>query len=518
MNLAGSQVASDDPKGGSFHVLYSTSVPVVCLQFPARNFNTADTIGTGYSNLHFLTSAMTILLTRFRPYLLSSVLPFSACFLDVAYTHAQSTDPATQSTNPATQSTNPAKSAPSGASRLRSKSPEERAADKQRQAEAKNEQAIQRVRTFGVIPSDDTSELAVQYNAAFGRFREAMTELDQVMHSHTLLKVVDEQASRKATSDWDNAMSICHKASAEWVKAAGRVYESDPDKYSNIGETLREMLLADTELDRFDRWLEPAKAIIHGGKLLDEQVLYSAGLVGVAHCDFEFVKQCWGDLDKEGKLAGLPSLLLRDADALQEKWNRELKIREAEALKNDNPQVELMTSKGRIVLELYEDSAPETVKSFIMLVEKGFYSRKQFFRVEQHVCAQTGCEKGDGTGDAGYMIPGEMDRPEHRDHFRGSLGIALGSDPQSRQPNPDSGSSQFYISFLPMPQLDGKYVVFGRIIEGQENLNLFRVVNKGDEEEKKKNSKIPDQIHEAKVLRKRSTVYVPKIVVGKLPR
>ena len=165
---------------------------------------------------------------------------------------------------------------------------------------------------------------------------------------------------------------------------------------------------------------------------------------------------------------------------------------------------------------MYEDAAPETVKSFIYLVERGFYNRKSFFRVEKHLCAQTGCEKGDGTGDAGYTIPGEAQLPNHRDHFRGSMAMALGSD-AAGQVQSETGSSQLYFAFLPMPQLDGKYTVFGRVVEGLETMTCFRVLNLSEAAQKKE-GKEPDLILSSKVLRKRDTVYKPKIVAGKLPK
>ncbi len=87
----------------------------------------------------------------------------------------------------------------------------------------------------------------------------------------------------------------------------------------------------------------------------------------------------------------------------------------------------------------------EAVNSFIYLIERKYYDLKPFFRVEKGLVAQSGCEKGDGSGSAGYTFRGEVDSPTKRDHFRGSLAVALGGDKQGNVQR-DSGSSQFYIA------------------------------------------------------------------------
>jgi len=84
----------------------------------------------------------------------------------------------------------------------------------------------------------------------------------------------------------------------------------------------------------------------------------------------------------------------------------------------------MTTNKGIIVLELFENEAPDTVGNFISLVEKKFYDDKTFHRVLQHFMAQGGCPKGDGTGGPGYQIYCECYKPDYRRHFRGSLSMA----------------------------------------------------------------------------------------------
>ena len=392
--------------------------------------------------------------------------------------------------------------------------PEERAVEKQKSLQLQNETTTKRRQSFGMLPPDDKSELGKKYQEALDQFREAAVDLNHVQLSFHLTQVYSQAFRNKVAMEWQEAIQKSHRAKVNWLKVAGEIYASDPDKYESIGESLCEMLLADVELDRTDGWLEPTKAIVNSKKFEREELLRSAGLIGYANSDFDFTEECLTRAQKFHPDEP-QSQFMAEIVQVREKWKRELEIRQREAEKNDNPRVEFNTSKGRIVMELYEDSAPETVKSFIYLVQDGFFSRKTFFRVEKHVCAQTGCEKGDGTGDAGYIIPSEMNNPNHRDHFRGAMSLALGTDRATGQSLPDSGSSQFFFSFLPMPQLDGIHTVFGRIVEGLEVISYFRVMNLGEESQRKE-GKEADLIISAKVLRKRDTVYKPRILAGKL--
>lgn len=394
--------------------------------------------------------------------------------------------------------------------------PEERAAENQKVLQAKNELAMRRMQEFGTLPAGDDSELGKAYLAAFNRFREATVDLNQVQINFHLATDFSQPFRNRINQEWRDKIHDSNVAKENWIKAASEVYSSDPEKYVTLGETLCEMLLADVELDRMDGWLEAAKAIVNAKKLDREEVLVAAGLVAYANSDFDFTEECINRSQGQNGLPVVKPRYIAEIDSLRQKWVRELEFRRQEAEKNDNPRVELLTSKGRMLVELYEDAAPETVKSFIYLIEAGYFNRKTFFRVEKHVCAQTGCEKGDGTGNAGYTIANESERPDHRDHFRGSLAIALGADAKTGQVIPESGGAQFYFAFLPMPHLDGKHTVFGRVVEGQETMNFFRVMNLSDAEQRKDTSKNPDLILSAKVVRKRDTVYRPKVIAGKL--
>lgn len=127
--------------------------------------------------------------------------------------------------------------------------------------------------------------------------------------------------------------------------------------------------------------------------------------------------------------------------------------------------VRIDTDAGSILIELYPDSAPNTVANFKALVSEGFYDGLTFHRVIPGFVAQGGDPSGNGTGGPGYRIKAEFN---DRKHERGTVAMARTADP-------DSAGSQFYICFAPQPHLDGQYTVFGKVVEGMEVVDQIKV-------------------------------------------
>lgn len=124
----------------------------------------------------------------------------------------------------------------------------------------------------------------------------------------------------------------------------------------------------------------------------------------------------------------------------------------------DNRIATIVTDKGVIKIELYENRAPITTKNFIDLAESGFYDGLTFHRVIRTFMIQGGDPLGSGTGGPGYVIPDEF-HPELK-HTTGTLSMA--------NAGPNTGGSQFFITESPQPHLNGKHSVFGQVIEGQD--------------------------------------------------
>ena len=131
----------------------------------------------------------------------------------------------------------------------------------------------------------------------------------------------------------------------------------------------------------------------------------------------------------------------------------------------NNPIVTIEMENGDIIkAELYPEIAPNTVASFVNLVEKGFYDGLIFHRVIPGFMIQGGDPTGTGMGGPGYTIKGEFsDNGFENDlkHTRGVLSMA-------RTMMPNSAGSQFFIMHADAPHLDGQYASFGKVISGME--------------------------------------------------
>ncbi len=116
---------------------------------------------------------------------------------------------------------------------------------------------------------------------------------------------------------------------------------------------------------------------------------------------------------------------------------------------------------GDIKLELYPKDAPHAVNSFVFLSRDGYFDGVTFHRVLPGFVAQAGDPTGTGQGGPGYTLPDEVNSNKFLD---GTLGMAKTSAP-------NSGGSQWFIDYAPQPALDGKYTVFGQLVEGRDILD-----------------------------------------------
>lgn len=134
-------------------------------------------------------------------------------------------------------------------------------------------------------------------------------------------------------------------------------------------------------------------------------------------------------------------------------------------MENKNPIVTIEMENGKkIVAELYPNIAPNTVKNFVSLIEKGYYNGVGFHRVIPGFMIQGGCPNGNGMGGPGYSIKGEFTNngfTNNLKHERGVLSMA-------RTMVPNSAGSQFFIMHQTSPHLDREYASFGRVIEGMD--------------------------------------------------
>jgi cyclophilin family peptidyl-prolyl cis-trans isomerase/HEAT repeat protein len=129
-------------------------------------------------------------------------------------------------------------------------------------------------------------------------------------------------------------------------------------------------------------------------------------------------------------------------------------------------RVSLQTEKGEIVIQLFGDDAPNTVRNFITLAKRGYYDNLAFHRVVPNFVIQDGCPRGDGWGGPGYTIRCEINR---KHYVTGAVGMALSGK--------DTGGSQFFVTHSPQPHLDGRYTVFGQVVQG---MDVVDSIDRGD--------------------------------------
>ena len=124
----------------------------------------------------------------------------------------------------------------------------------------------------------------------------------------------------------------------------------------------------------------------------------------------------------------------------------------------------MKTNYGTIILELFPDKAPKTVANFLQYVQEGFYDGILFHRVVPNFVVQGGCPIGNGWGDPGYELRCEYNPLRYE---RGSVGMAHAGK--------DTGGSQFFITHSVQPHLDGRYTIFGRVMEGMDVVDAIQV-------------------------------------------
>ena len=302
------------------------------------------------------------------------------------------------------------------------------------------------------------------------------------------------------------------------VEAGLAVYKADGDAYPDINATLLAVaqfyVTGDSNGDggdQYEKALPLVRSLIDaGGGERWPQLYLWGGTAAYATGELDLAETYYKQAEAAGVFANVPQptgaepptvKLLIDAfgyhQALathRKHWEQEQKIRAAEAAADDLPRVKFTTTKGDVVIELFENEAPQSVANFITLVKQGFYDGVVFHRVLPLFMAQGGDPEGTGGGGPGYSIPDEHHQANIRHHFRGSLSMA-------KTAAPNSGGSQFFLTFVPTSYLDGKHTAFGRVIEG---MNVAASLKRRDPEAPVGE---PDKIIKAEVLRDRGHDY-----------
>ncbi len=356
--------------------------------------------------------------------------------------------------------------------------------------------------------SQEFDQLFVQWREKLDAMRKLQVEYKRALPAEQ--NGMEQQFAQLLTEATE--MSVRLQSLVEEAYVAN---PADPDKE----EFLISMAYAKYKQDKFEESLRLCKVLLNtqtdvrGGVLdLTAQNEYLLNNYDEAQ---RLIAEAETELNKvQRPLAAETQAMRTNLEADRAAWQEELAFQQADATPegdpNALPRVELETTKGKIVIELFENEAPNTVANFITLVRNGTYNGTPFHRVIEGFMAQGGDPNGDGTGDAGYKIPFESNKEPYRKHFRAAVAMAHG--PQSK----DTGGTQFYIVYrrTGSRHLDGEHTVFGRVIEGMDAATDFARPAPGSRDPTIEN---PDRILTATVLNARDHEYTFRKVGDPVP-
>jgi cyclophilin family peptidyl-prolyl cis-trans isomerase len=333
---------------------------------------------------------------------------------------------------------------------------------------------------------------ATEYLRLFEDWKAILKDLRRLKVLYQSAALADQA---KIQQEWEAQVEKGNQT-VKALEAAGlKAYAEAPNEDPQLTRFL--VKLADDSVQRDD--YATAKSITDAlieHQCAEKQIYDSAAIAAFILNDYDQAEKYFKLAKDAGVLSTYGKELEPQTKEYKDLWTKEQAIREAEAKTDDLPRVKLTTTKGDIVLELFENEAPDTVGNFVSLIEKGIYNGLTFHRVLKNFMAQGGDPKGDGSGGPGYQIYCECYKPEYRRHFQGSLSMAHAGR--------DTGGSQFFLTFKQTPHLNNKHTCFGRVIEGMDVLSKLQ-----RRDPQGMTQAAPDSIIKAEVLRKRDHAYQP---------
>jgi cyclophilin family peptidyl-prolyl cis-trans isomerase len=362
----------------------------------------------------------------------------------------------------------------------------------------------------------DVEKLQAEFQTADAAQREKLnaTMAAQIAHAQSLVNAMVEagDAAYRAAPNTDPEVTNLLFAVAKYNTIGRQIGPGVPSRRNPD-----DLYYPIDGGEQYERALPIVKLLIDGGA--SEKELYVYGfLCAYMTNDFDLARTWLTKIketnaleniagaaergDKADPQAGLMKTVMHTVsvcfskiDEYRDFWAKEKEIRGAEAKANDLPRVKFTTTKGEITIELFENQAPQTVANFLSLVKQGFYTGSPFHRVLPEFMAQGGAKTDDGAGGPGYKIKCECYRPDYRRHFRGTMSMAHAGR--------DTGSSQFFLTFVPTPHLNGLHTAFGRVIEGMEVLGDLQRRSTEHQQDPPK----ADRILKAEVIRDRGHEY-----------
>ena len=340
----------------------------------------------------------------------------------------------------------------------------------------------------------DPAQAKDEMAAAAKTLKECVAELTVLQ-----AKYHQPKADQAAIEKKFNEVQLQARAASEKLETSAFAVAMTDPKNAQARDITGAVMAAALKTDDPKRALTLAAMLDKAGAA-GEGVLMMAASAAMLTSDLDateaYLKKAAAAGVKPEKIAELEQAVAAERPKVDE----EMAKRAAEAKADDLPRVKITTSQGDVMVELFENEAPNTVANFISLVEKGFYNGTPFHRVIGGFMAQGGDPTGTGTSGPGYAIACEVGKPWARKHFLGTLSMA--------HAGPNTGGSQFFLTFRPTEHLDGKHTVFGRVIDGFDVLP--KLMRTQDDQGLPVAGAVPDKILKAVVVRKRSHPYEPE--------
>lgn len=337
--------------------------------------------------------------------------------------------------------------------------------------------------SFRQLPEGVTEEKLIEAFCASWRAIDekltAIAELQKTPQQEISLK----EKTTKEIEKLETEIHVLYHQMMDWI---GPVWHLAPQK-REVKQFMFFLLARALEGDQYEAAYVLAGELMARKAYEENPVLYEmAGISAFMMSKFDVARYCFTQAQNCNVLSGTAGVYLDLIPYYTQAWKTEQALQSLESRKGTDPRILITTTRGEVEIELFEDSAPQTVRAFLKLVNEGFYDGDSFSTVLSGLFART-----DRVA-PGVAIPDEFTLPSARKHFRGSVVLMHGG-------GKDSGHSQFFIMLAPAPQLDGKFTVFGRVTRGIEVVSALNRVN-ARQPEKTPPGVSPDQILSVKIL------------------
>jgi len=348
------------------------------------------------------------------------------------------------------------------------------------------------------VSKPDAQAAAVRWLAARREWMDVLTDLRALRMEHQFTEPEElEDVGQQYQELLEKGRATVRKLRAATMAA----YLAAPNEDPKLTKFMVHLATDDLRNDRYEAAAELAGILLEKG-CREKQVADIAGIAAFVTNDFEAAEKHLLQAAANGSLTEQGEMFFPSIKEYIGLWKKEVEIRRKEAEADDLPRVRLTTDQGEIVVELFENEAPQTVGNFVSLVKQGFYNGLTFHRVRRGVMAEGGCPDDNGRGGPGYKIYCECDEENHRKHFRGTLSMDHNGT--------DTGGSRFFLTFVPAAGLNGRNTAFGRVIEGMEVLSKIQRINP----QGPRPQPDPSKIIKAEVIRQRDHEYAPTKVTN----